>query len=124
MKKYLPRFIVLILAVVAVVGHLGSYDKMAELRKDFADEFEIAMSTPRMGIASEIRELRDIQKQLDDLTVVPWAAGAKEDLLKGMGQVIRGFLAFQGQEDASAVTTWFDRAKMSFDAYDARSFTR
>lgn len=115
--------VVLLLSIVGI-WHNASFREMGELRLEFADEMEIALSTSRMSLGSEIRELRDIHNQAKDLNVVPWASAAHDDLLLSMDLIIRGFLAFQSQDSDEAVSNYFERAERAINNYDNHRFTR
>ena len=117
--KYTVAAMVLVAIAISIgFWHVNSYDRMEELRQEFSEEFEIAGATSRINIGSEIRELRDIQDKLEDMTVPPWAYEARDHLNEGMEETIQAFLSFQSQDD-QAVTTHFSNAADEFEAYNS-----
>jgi len=80
-------WIPVLLAIACMIGvgkfaiEPSYYNRIEEVRSEYMDEFEIAMSTPRISLGPAVRELNDISNRLDDINPPFWVSGDAQNYL-------------------------------------------
>ncbi len=110
-------FHIIIIAILAFAGYLGhqkyqktqeakaSKESMVKIEAAYADWNEsnkIAMSIPRIALATPLAKLQEIKKRVADISATGCAAEAKNKLTNAMDMQINGFIAFLKDESSSA----------------------
>ena len=109
--KRMFLLIVLVATLTAVsCAEPTCYEQTEEYRAaadDIADRFsdatDIAISTPRLGLAGPIAELQAIAREVDDLVVPECASATQNALVQGVNGTIDAFLSFSSQDDDEIV---------------------
>jgi|GEM_PF-6793487 len=73
-----------------------------KIDRRWAEQREIAGSTPRMALAGAAAELQKIRGELEELKPTPCLAKAREARLTEMAETIASLLAFVGSDDSSS----------------------
>ena len=115
---WLPIVLVVLLAGGVFIWDSNTKSSLLDCYEDFREEVEIAGSTSRIGLGSEIRELRDIQDEVGDLSIPPWRKEAYEHLMTGMDYTVTAFLAFQSQSEDYLVQASFEVAEAAFNQFE------
>ena len=86
-----------VITVVCIRTEQAYTNELVNFHEDWADEMDIAMITSRMNIATEIRVLKDMQDDLEEINKPFWRSSTAQDLLEaGVGTTIDGFVLFSG----------------------------
>ena len=122
MKKLIMTISLVVILLAVAWGYFviqpKYYSDMDEIYEEFQEEIEIAGSTSRMNVGSAIRELRDVQDELEDLSKPFWISSETQDyLMDGMDSAIDGFVAFAGQDEDSEIAEHFSDAGDAFRDY-------
>lgn len=90
--------------------------EIAQLRREFLDEMDIATATPRMSVSTSISRLQSIRERARSLDVPECLRPVRMSLVVGMGGGIDGMLAFlrnEGGRYASAQESNLNIAAMN-----------
>lgn len=74
------------------------YSDIAQLRREFLDEMDIATATPRVALSTPISRLQSIRQRAQSMDVPECLRTVRLNLLGGMNSGVDGMLVFLGNE--------------------------
>lgn len=85
--------------------------------QEWADANQIASSTSRIALPTQIASLQAIRRKAQDIQAPSCAATAKTELISAMDSSINGYLAFMSQESESTVNGHFRESASHLDTF-------
>ncbi len=86
-------------------------ENLNEIAERWDDALDVASSTSRIALSGPVGDLQEIRRETRQQDWPECAQAAQQELVEMMDEMIKGFIAFMGQESESEVQEYFEKAE-------------